>query len=350
MAFLRDCWYLAAWSDEVMTAPFARTILNEPVLMYRTGDGSAVALADRCPHRFAPLHLGQVRGDHIQCPYHGLQFDRNGKCVFNPQADGATPAAVSLKRYPLIENYGGLWIWMGDPASADPSTFPHLFFLQPQSGYARITGYVHTRANYELMSDNILDLSHVPFVHHATFAANEANAAIKPRARQEGTRVYYERSWRQERPDAIFSALFELNEPVDVWSDVIWDPPGLMTHITGLTPAGTPREGARELRNIHVMTPETDRSTHYFWAGARSFRTHEPALDERLKGVVGRAFGGEDKPMIEAQQAMMGDGDFWSLKPLILRGDAAAVLARRVLAKLIAEQDTPHRVEELAHA
>lgn len=340
MTFLRNCWYLAAWADEILAAPFARTILNEQVLMYRTGDGTAVALSDRCPHRFAPLHMGQVRDDRIECPYHGLQFNSQGTCVYNPQADGATPAAAKLKKYPLMEVYGGLWIWMGEPASADPSALPDLFFLRPESGYARMTSYVHTRAHYELMSDNILDLSHVAFVHRATFAADEESAAVKPRARQEDTRVYYERSWRQERPNPMFSDLFEINEPVDVWSDVIWDAPALMTHVSGMTPVGTPRETAREIRTLHFMTPETDRSTHYFWAGTRSFRVDEPALDERLLSVVERAFGTEDKPMIEAQQAMMGDADFESLRPLLLRGDAAAVLARRVLAKLIAEQAT----------
>ncbi len=345
MAFLKNCWYLAAWSDEIKATPFARIILNEQVLIYRTSDGTAVALSDRCPHRFAPLHLGEVREDNIQCPYHGLQFDGQGKCVFNPQADGATPPAARLKKYPLIEIYGGLWVWMGDPALADASTLPDLFFLRPESGYAHMASYVHVQANYELMSDNILDLSHVAFVHRATFAADEASAAIKPRARQEDTRVYYERSWRQERPSPMFSELFEINEPVDGWSDVIWDPPGLMIHIFGLTPVGTPREKAREIRTLHFMTPETDRSTHYFWAGTRSFRIDEPALDKRLLSVVERAFGNEDKPMIEAQQAMMGDTDFWSLKPILLQSDTAGVLARRVLTKLITKDATADSVE-----
>ena len=349
MVFLKNCWYLAAWSDEVMTAPFARTILNEPVLIYRTEDGSAVALSDRCPHRFAPLHLGQVREDRIQCPYHGLQFDREGKCVFNPQADGGTPAA-KLKAYPLIEAYGGLWIWMGDPALADPAALPDLFHLRPGAGYSQTTLYVHARANYELMSDNILDLSHVPFVHRATFNADESNAAVKPRVRQEGTRVYYERSWSNEQPHPLFGPLFEVDERVDVWSDVIWDPPGLMTHVFGLTPTGTPREGARELRNLHIMTPETDRSTHYFWVAARSFRVAEPELDKRSRDVAKRAFDGEDKPMIEAQQAMLGDQDFWSMKPLILGGDAAGVLARRLLGKLIAKETAAEPVEALVPA
>lgn len=350
MAFLRNCWYLAAWSDEVATAPFARTILNERVLMYRTSDGSAVALSDRCPHRFAPLHLGQVREDRIQCPYHGLQFDRDGKCVFNPQAGGATPAAARLKTYPLTEHYGGLWIWMGDSALADASNLPDLFYLRPEANYSRVTTYVHTQANYELMSDNILDLTHVPFVHRASFNADEASAAMKPRVRQEGAHVYYERSQRSDRPHPRFSALFEMDEPVDLWSDVIWEPPAVMTHVFGMTPAGAPREGARELRNLHFMTPETDRSTHYFWAGARSFRVDEPELDERGLRLVEMAFAGEDKPMIEAQQAIMGDVDFWSMKPVILAGDAAGVLARRVLAKLIANETAADPIEKLVPA
>ena len=318
--------------------------------MYRAGDASAVALADRCPHRFAPLHLGQVREDRIQCPYHGLEFDRHGKCVFNPQADGATPTAIKLRKYPLIETYGGIWLWMGDPEKADPAALPDLFHLRPEAGYARTTLYVHTQANYELMSDNILDLSHVPFVHRATFNADESNAAAKPRVRQEDTRVYYERSWIGEQPNPLFGPLFEVDGPVDVWSDVIWAPPGLMTHVFGLTPTGTSREGARELRNMHIMTPETDRSTHYFWVGTRSFRVDEPEISHRGRELAKQAFDGEDKPMIEAQQAMMGDQDFWSLKPLLLRGDAAGVLARRVLAKLIAAQDATDPVKELAHA
>jgi vanillate O-demethylase monooxygenase subunit len=338
MAFLRNCWYLAAWSEEVMTAPFARTILNEQVLIYRTSDGSAVALSDRCPHRFAPLHLGQVREDRIQCPYHGLQFDRDGKCAFNPQADDGTPPNARLKKYPLIEDYGGLWIWMGDPVLAVASMLPDLSHLRPEAGYSRITAYIHTNANYELMCDNILDLSHVPFVHKATFGADEANAAVKPRVRQEGEHVYYERSFRHERPHPRFSALFELDEPVEAWSDVIWEPPGLMTHIFGMAPTGATRKGAKELRNLHVMTPETDRSTHYFWCGARSFRVTEAELDRAGLSLVERAFAGEDKPMIEAQQAALGDADFWRMKPFILEGDAAAVLARRVLAKLIAKE------------
>ncbi|QKR99778.1 aromatic ring-hydroxylating dioxygenase subunit alpha [Sphingomonas sp. CL5.1] len=339
MTYLRNCWYMAAWSGEVTAAPFARHILDEPILMFRKQDGDAVALTDRCPHRFAPLHLGKLDGDRIQCPYHGLKFNAEGRCVFNPQGAGATPAAASLRRYPLLERYGGLWIWMGDPTRADPALLPDYPFLEPGDRYAREQGYMHTKAYYELLSDNILDLGHVDFLHQGSLGC-EATARAKPRTRQEGNRIYCDRWMPDARQGPLLNMLFERDEPVDAWIDVVWDPPGLMLLHFGMTDVGSAREGARETLNVHFMTPESERSTHYFWAGCRSFRRDEPGLGDTLRAGVEAAFSLEDKPMIEAQQAMMGDADFWSLKPVLLQGDAAAVLARRTLAKLIeAEQE-----------
>ena len=332
--YLQDCWYLAAWSDEVGPAPFVRTVLGEPVLMFRRSNRVAVALTDRCPHRFAPLHLGKIRNDRIQCAYHGLEFDAAGQCVFNPQGNGATPSRADLRVYPLIEEYGGLWIWMGEPAKADSVLLPDYPFLRPGAKYARQHGYMHTRANYELMSDNILDLGHVDFLHPDSLGC-EATAKAEPRTRQEGHRIYCERSMPNDRQGPLLNFLFERDEPVDAWIDVVWDPPALMTLIFGMTDVGGAREGARETLNVHFMTPETERSTHYFWASCRTFRMEEPGLNETLKAGVEAAFSMEDKPMIEAQQAMIGSADFWSLHPVLLQGDGAAVLARRTLAKLI---------------
>jgi phenylpropionate dioxygenase-like ring-hydroxylating dioxygenase large terminal subunit len=126
MPFLRNCWYVASWSSELVSAPLGRRILNEPIVMYRLSSGEPVALSGRCPHRFAPLHLGKVIEDKIQCPYHGLRFSSAGACVFNPQGNGATPKAVHLRAYPLIERYNALWIWMGDPERADLAQIPRL--------------------------------------------------------------------------------------------------------------------------------------------------------------------------------------------------------------------------------
>jgi vanillate O-demethylase monooxygenase subunit len=106
----------------------------------------------------------------------------------------------------------------------------------------------------------------------------------------------------------------------------------------GMTEVGTSREAGNEIPNAHFMTPETASSTHYFWASARDFRTDDVALSKQLYDGVMAAFTLEDKPMIEAQQEMMGTTDLWALKPALLAGDAAPVMARRTLAKLIEEE------------
>ncbi len=162
--FLQNCWYVACSADEMSGKPFRRIILDVPIVLYRLEDGTPVALHDRCPHRLVPLSLGKLVGDHIQCIYHGLQFDRNGTCVHNPHS-GAAAARIRVPSFPLAEKYGYLWIWMGEPDRADRETLPQLDFLEDHANFKTVRGYLKVNANYQLISDNLLDLSHVEFLH-----------------------------------------------------------------------------------------------------------------------------------------------------------------------------------------
>src|ERR1700730_4439062 len=121
--FVRNTWYTAAWSKEVGRHLFPRTILNEHIVFYRKYDGTPVALQDVCPHRLTPLSLGKLKGETIECGYHGLTFDCSGACVKNP-ADGFIPKKAHVKTYPLVECHNQIWIWMGDPSLADESRIP----------------------------------------------------------------------------------------------------------------------------------------------------------------------------------------------------------------------------------
>jgi len=122
--YLHNAWYVAAWADELADGKvLGRTFLNEPVVLYRQGDGTVVALDERCPHRFAPLSMGQVLdGNRIQCPYHGLEFDGTGACVLNPHGNKRISPRLRVKSYPVIEKHNAIWIWMGDK-TPDPPRF-----------------------------------------------------------------------------------------------------------------------------------------------------------------------------------------------------------------------------------
>jgi len=157
MPFLQNAWYVAAWSSELGDDPIGRYFLDQPVVMYRDSARRPVALTDRCPHRFAPLHLGRVQGDRIACGYHGLVFSSDGRCVHTPHGDNTIPAKADLRSYPVVERDGVIWIWMGNPASADPSQIIDTHFMV-DPGFAPVAGYLHVKANYQLIIDNLLDL------------------------------------------------------------------------------------------------------------------------------------------------------------------------------------------------
>lgn len=339
MSFLRNAWYAAAWADEVdgeLLLP--RRLLDEPVVLWRRGDGAAVALADRCPHRFAPLHLGRrVEGDRIECAYHGLRFDGRGACVFNPHGNGMIPPKAVVRRYPLVERDELLWIWMGDPALADAASIPEFAFLSDPA-FQNVKGYTLAEGHYELMTDNIMDLGHIEFLHPGLLGS-EAVRKAKSEVVQHGRTVHSNRLTRDEVLPPFLQTWYEAGaRPVQRWLNVRWDPAACMKLTVGVLPEGEPRERAHESQGCHLMTPATATTTHYFWAQGRNWGERDPALDAGRLASLRTAFDTQDKPMIEAVQRNMGTTDLDSLKPVMLATDAGAVRARRLLAQLVAQE------------
>ncbi|MDX9873609.1 MAG: aromatic ring-hydroxylating dioxygenase subunit alpha [Spongiibacteraceae bacterium] len=343
MAFLRNVWYPATWASEVRHGElFERTLLNESIVFYRTAAGEPVALQNRCPHRFAPLSMGKQKGDAVQCPYHGLEFGASGACVYNPHGDGKIPAAARVHSYPLAERYRLLWIWMGDPARADVSLIPPFPFLDPETHYAG-EGYLHVKSNYVLETDNILDLSHIQFLH--PFFASEQVAKADLEMVQEGNTVWSKRLVRNEELSPFMQEAFGLGPEVrvDRWLDTRWDAPASMSLVIGVVPTGgRARIDGKETEtwSAHLFAPETDTTTHYLFSfgfpKAAGPHMEEAAL--KATSDVRGPFEQEDLPMLEAVQKAMGDADFWRLKPVLLPGDAPAIRARRVLDKLIEQE------------
>ena len=330
--FLQNSWYVAGFATEAQQKPFSRTILNHRIVFFRTGSGEAVALDNRCPHRYAPLDRGRVVGDNIQCAYHGLQFNAAGKCVRAPDA-GALPSGSIVRKFPLVERAAMLWIWMGDADAADPALIPDFNYLQdPAFGWA--DGYIYGKCNYQLIVDNLLDLSHSEFLHEM-LASKGWTAANRQKVWLDGKTL----NATNTCDDTPILPIMKMARPElpDVGRTVMherWDAPGLLRLSV---------EFYGEGRQIiipsgHFVTPETNTSTHYFTRSGHDWEIDNPAVTAAYGAGVKHIFEMEDISIIEEQQAALGEIDMLGHKFVYLKHDGLGIRARRLLASVIATE------------
>ena len=325
--YLRDCWYVAAWPEEITSVPLRRQFLEQPIVLYRLDDGDAVALLDRCPHRLLPLSQGSLINGDLQCAYHGLRFDRRGACTANPDGKGTIPPGLRVRSFPLRLHCGVFWIWLGDPELAAETSIPDFETFGDTTNYRFATGYVHVRANYQLITDNLLDLSHVEFLHPQLKPGGEFIS--RREVRQESDRVW-SMSWRFGCfPNVFWQRCWSRDKPGDLHTHMRWDPPALMLLDSGMGDCGKSDAEAILRPTLHLLTPETATSTHYFWAFRCAPGSDNEVEETRAVGV--QAFLNEDRPIIEAQQENIGLADVALLSRGMLNADAAAIRARRVL-------------------
>lgn len=326
--FLLDCWYLAAWSAEVPeTGWLARRLLDRPWLLLRGADGSIAMLADRCPHRFVPLSRGRREGDRVFCGYHGLGFDLSGSCVHNPFG-GEPPAAATLAAPPLVERHGGVWFWPGDPALADPALVPDFAFIDEGAPVERACYLMD--ADYRLITDNLMDLSHAEFLHVESFGTNGSllTHGTQSVIQEDDGAIWNNWDIADAEPPAWAAPMLDPGGRVDQWLHIRWHAPAAMALFIGIARAGSERQSlvVPPMANPHILTPETAGSTHYFF-------THLPGEAEAEQAR--RVFLEEDEPMIRAQQDAMAGQDFWEARPVILPSDAGAIRVRRRMMQLM---------------
>jgi phenylpropionate dioxygenase-like ring-hydroxylating dioxygenase large terminal subunit len=344
--YLRNAWYVAAWSDDLAEEQLlGRTILKEPIVLYRKADGSVAALEDRCPHRFAPLHMGKViRGDRVQCPYHGLEFDASGACVRNPHGTKSIPPRARVRSYPVTERHKAIWIWMGN-APSDESKVPDFSVLDnvPEM-QATKRDHITIRANYELIIDNLLDLSHTSYLHDGILG-NSDTVESEISVEREGDDVIVSR----HAPNVIAPELFAILMPsppdrVDKFTRMRWMPPSNLRLVTGICSTGARPESGTGYHAIHMLTPESDRTTHYFFTAVRfNVMTTDDALNAQIQQKISTtrrfAFEEQDAPVIEAQQEVIESAQT-PVDPVILAIDVGPVRYKQILQKLIAVEQT----------
>jgi phenylpropionate dioxygenase-like ring-hydroxylating dioxygenase large terminal subunit len=334
--FVRNCWYVAAWSHEVHDDKlFSRTLLGEPVLLYRTADGSPVALADRCCHRHAPLSVGRKEGDCVRCMYHGLKYNHLGRCVEVP-GQSAIPAKLQLKCYPVAERGRWVFLWMGDPNKADPSLLPDVSALR-HPDWRMKPGYMHYKASYLLIADNLLDFSHLSYVHESTLGGTQAIAEARPKIEKIRRGVRLTRRVDNTVPAPYHTEFGRFAGAVDRYWVYDFLIPGILLLDTGVTPSngGNADERPLTFRSCQALTPESEKSTHYFFMQAHSFALDDESVTESLYQSLIAAFT-EDRQMIEAQQRTIDIGN--ANEMVILSFDVGLVKFRRAIAALLDQE------------
>lgn len=334
--FVRNAWYVAAWAHELDEAPFiGRTLIGEPLILFRQADGGIAALADRCCHRQAPLTRGRREGDCIRCMYHGLLFDAAGECREVP-GQTVVPRALRVRGYPAVEHNRWVWVWMGDPARADIARLPDTGALgDPDAVY--LPGYACWDVDQRLVVDNLVDFSHLSFVHENTLGGTIKIAEARPDVtrRDDGVGIDW---WVFDVPPPPFhQGVREYDGHVDRWFVYDFTLPGVLTMTHGVQQTGTgAREGAEHptrlvTRSCQAVMPETGRSTHYFFASPHRAPDPDGALARTIFNTLETAFA-EDYAMIRAQQERVDDGVDTRMMALPL--DGALVHMRRLVEKL----------------
>jgi phenylpropionate dioxygenase-like ring-hydroxylating dioxygenase large terminal subunit len=342
--FLRNQWYTAATSAELADKPLARTICNEPMVLFRGGDGSVAALTDRCPHRKAPLSSGEVVGNDIQCGYHGIHFAPDGACTHVP---GNAPIGRNFRArsFQAREIHGLIFVWLGEPALADPALIPD-FGENTKPDWTGVHGTLHVKANYQLLIDNILDLTHVVFVHKTTLAGGGV-AETPLEVEVDGDVVRAQRLMRNVDTAPIYKAARDLHGKIDRWQFLEFRPPVYARITLGAREAGSDLPfGTPTHVVLNSFTPETERTTHYFWSTVRAWALDDAKVSKIYKDMTDLAFV-EDARIVELQQQLI-DSDVSGTPLVSLAFDRAGLAARRIIKRKLDQEAAPTQAPALS--
>lgn len=329
-----DCWWVAARGDEVGEKPLQRWIRDTPVLLYRTPDGTPVALDDRCPHRWAPLSSGHLEGDMIVCPYHGARFAPDGHCPRFP-GQAKVPGTMRVRAFPLLERGPFIWIWTGSETARSTADLPPDFGWSTEPGWTVTSGYYKLDANYMLLHENVLDLSHFNYVHAGSFGITSALPV--PRYWTDGNRVQFEYTSIADEMNDHERELVGLTHPSSekVVTSGSFVTPAL--HQASATVHSKPNAVIPErmsTRIAHMLTPISARETHYWW-----FVGSDIPMPPEMRAGFGdliRTGYLEDKVVLEAIQLMVErDPRGLAYPELSFQGDGGGILARRALERIL---------------
>jgi vanillate O-demethylase monooxygenase subunit len=334
-----NCWWVAAFAAEVGEALIGRWLLDTPVLLYRTAAGQVAAIEDRCPHRSAPLSVGKRVGDSVQCGYHGFTFGPDGRCERIP-SQAIAPSTVRIRSFPVVENGPFVWIYLGDPDALGGTPPAPALDWYGDAAFATVQDRMDIAANYMLLKENVLDLTHFGYVHAATFGITDW--VDPPEVSVQGDVVTYHQSFTASPLPPVFAEPLGLRPgtPADRENYGSFVSPALQVAAVDVyDPAGRGPEPIGRFRIVHATTPIDADHMHYFWVLGRDYGT-TPESMQALADITRVGFA-EDEAMIEAVQRLVSRDLRGAAAPEVsVRADQAGVQARRALRRWMERETT----------
>jgi phenylpropionate dioxygenase-like ring-hydroxylating dioxygenase large terminal subunit len=331
--FVRNAWYVAAWSHEVSAQPIARTVCAQPLAIYRTQAGVARCLADRCAHRGYPLSAGTVAGDSLVCGYHGFGYGEDGKCTRVP-AQSTIPPRTAVRCYPVAERDGWVWVWTGDADRADESLLPDTHWMTDPA-WAAVTHSYPFACRASLIHDNLLDLTHESFLHQTT-VGDDYIYQFGITVEVDGTTVTVDRLMPGVEAPPLYADTMGVSGPYDRFHTTEFRLPSHHTLHSGITGCGRPRDEGYLIKVLNGITPIDEHSSWYYYAFCRNFAVDDADATEALgKGLA--VVLDEDAEALRLQEIGLRSRPAGERDALIAQ-DAGVAKARRVMELLLAAE------------
>ncbi|GLZ02602.1 vanillate monooxygenase [Actinomadura sp. NBRC 104412] len=341
-SFARNQWYVAAYGSEISNELLARTICGEPIVFYRTSAGEVIGLSDNCVHRRFPLSEGRLVDDKIVCGYHGFTYDQRGTCVYVP-GQQRIPRTARVPRYPVVEQDGFIWVWIGDPDRADAGAIPRTPWFEAE-GWSTVRGMERLEARYGLLVDNLMDLSHETYLHSTSIGSPEvAEAPITTEVDDVNQVVYVSRRMDDAECPPFYARATGITGRITRWQDIEYHPPCLYQLHTRIAPQGVyPPDDGPDDQAFHVeianpITPETETTTLDFWVVARDFAIDDPEISGSLTEIT-RSIILEDVAALTRLERHLA-ADPGGYQELSINIDTGGLAARRMLRRQIEEAD-----------
>jgi len=336
--FLRNAWYVAAFGSEVTDELRAVELLGEWIALYRTRQGTPVALENACPHRKLPLSMGRIKDDQVECGYHGLTFNREGACTRIPGIK-RIPPSVRVRSYPAVSRYGLVWVWMGEKSRADPELIFRVEHWDEPGWGRNAGGSMVVECNYLLVTDNLLDPSHVAWVHRSSFGIDECEEEpVQTTVAADG--VTASRWLRDVEVAPFYLPLVQFKGRCDRLQHYEVRFPSHAIIRAVFVPAGSGGLGrpihpqATLMDSYNFMSPIDAHRTRYFWFQLRNFAPSDVAISKMMDDGVREAFG-EDLVILNAVERGLARQ---TTAPIDLALDRAGLQFRRALSRLIAAE------------